>query len=76
MHETGFFTVFADLYTNNPFLDNFGSSPVGLVALSAPFDASAAPEPASVLLFGTAMGAAMWAKARTGRRGEGRAARS
>jgi len=61
-HESGFFTVSADLYNGDPF---GGGSYVGSVALSAPYDSSA-PEPYSVLLFATAFGVALWVKARTG----------
>lgn len=60
-HETGFFTLSGDFYSGEPF--NGGAFAQAAPDVSTPYDASA-PEPFSLLLFGTAFGVALWGKSR------------
>jgi hypothetical protein len=60
-HETGFFTLSGDFYTADPF--GGGTFAQAAPDVSTPYDASA-PEPISLLLFGTAFGVALWGKSR------------
>ena len=66
-HEAGFFLLSGSFYHDDPFSAGFGGGNyAGAFNIATPFDASA-PEPFSILLFGTGFGVALAAKRRTKR---------